>query len=175
MKIFRILIILVSIASLYSCSARHDYVWHEYPITENRVMAQNYSDQARINIIKGKSDSKIFKMFNQGRHHYYGSLKQLSDSIVEQLSEILEIKDVTIDENASKSLTVRVNRAQFQGGAWQRAAILDFEVELANGEVFKYSVRNRTPTEAGHTFHGAIALAVIEIVNDPRIAAYINP
>lgn len=166
--------VVVFVTGLTGCTIKHDYVWQEYPITEDRVTAATYSQGSKLNIIKGECNREVFMMGSIGPHEYYGSLQTLSDGIADQLAETLELKGITPDQASEKSLTIRVTHTDFEQGMWKVAATIDYEVAFTDGKIKKYSVRNSSPTTVEYTFNGAVALAVIEIMNDPEMLAYIN-
>jgi len=47
-------------------------------------------------------------------------------------------------------------------------------VKFGNGKTKSYTVRNSSPDTVYRTYNGAVALAVIEIINDPEVLTYIN-
>jgi len=57
---------------------------------------------------------------------------------------------------------------------WRIAASLDFSVKFGDGKTKLYTVRNSSPSTVDQTYNGAVALAVLEIINDPEVLTYIN-
>ncbi len=167
--------ILVFLLVLTGCTIKHDYTWMEYPITSDRVPSQNSITEGReIRIIKGKSDnSKIF-LGRVGAHHYYGSEQSLTDGIADQLAKELQKKNLVINNTSEKSLEIEVNYSNFEQGTWKIAVTLEFTVKFGNGKTKSYTVRNSSPTSVDRTYNGAVALAVIEIINDQEVLTYIN-
>jgi uncharacterized lipoprotein len=144
-------------------------------ITPKRISSQNsFTEGQEIGIIKGKSnDSKIF-LGNVGAHQYYGSEQSLTDGIVDQLAKEMRNKRLEIKNTAEKSLEITVNRSNFERGVWKIAATIEFTVKFGNGKTKSYTVRNSSPATVDRTYNGAVALAVIEIINDPEVLTYIN-
>ena len=175
MKTKRNVFILLLFLVLAGCAIKHDYTWNEYTISSDRMPSQdNITEGREIRIIKGKSDdSKIF-LGSIGLHQYYGSEQSLTDGIADQLAKELQNKNLVINNTSGKSLELTVNRSNFEPGEWKRAATLEFTVEFGNGKTKSYTVRNSSPATVYRTYNGAVALAVVEIINDREVLTYIN-
>ena len=168
-------VILILCFILTGCAIKHDYVWHEYPIAPERIASQSgFTVGQEISIIKGKSNDSIIFLGNVGAHQYYGSEQSLTDGIVDQLAMELRKQQLEIKDAADKSLEITVNRSKFERGMWRIAATLDFTVKFGNEKIKSYTVRNSSPSTVDQTYNGAVALAVLEIINDPEVLTYIN-
>lgn len=173
---YKCCVILIVFLLLNGCGAKnHDYVWNEYPITQERISSQvSFTKGQEIRIIKGKSnDSKMF-LGNVGVHHYYGSEQSLTDGIVDQLTREMRKKRLEIKNTAEKSLEITVNSSNFERGMWKIAATIEYTVKFGNGKTKSYTVRNSSPATVDRTYNGVVALAVIEIINDPEVLNYIT-
>lgn len=160
---------------LSGCTIKHDYKWNEHPITPDRILSQNsLTDGKEIGIIKGQSDNSKEILGQVGAHQYYGSEQSLTDGIADQLAKELQKKNLIINKTSEKSLAISVNRSYFERGMWKIAAALEFTVKFGNGKIKWYTVRNSSPLTVDHTYNGAVALAVIEIINDGEVLTYIN-
>jgi hypothetical protein len=169
------LVILILFLFFTGCTIKHDYVWKEYPLAPEQVPSQNsFTEGKEIRIIKGRSDdSKIF--FGQVNAHYYeGSEQALTDGIVDQLVKEMRKKRLEIKNTAEKSLEIAVNHSNLEHGGWRIAVTLEFTVKFGNGKTKLYTVRNLCPAIVYRAYNGAVALAVIEIINDPEVLTYIN-
>jgi hypothetical protein len=175
MKKMYILVVIVLCLSLTSCAIKHDYVWSEYPIAAERVLIPVGTVQGQeVRILRGKSnDSKRF-LGNVGVHQYYGSEQSLTEAIAEQFGKELQKLRCSVKDSAGKSLEITVNRAVFEQGMWKIAATIDFTVKFGNGKEKTFSVRNSSPGTVYGTYDGAIALGVIEMVNNSELMTYIK-
>ncbi len=169
-------VILILFLFLTGCAIKHDYVWHEYAIAPERISSQNiFKEGQEIRIIKGKSNDSKIVLGSVGAHRYYGSEQTLTDAIVDQLSKELRNRRIEIKNTAEKSLEITANRSKFEQGMWKMAATIEFTVKFGNGKTKSYTVRNSIlSTFADRAYNGAVAWAVIEIINDPEVLTYIN-
>lgn len=174
MKIINGVVFVLICVLIAGCSVRHDYVWHEYPIAKERIVTGNFSQGQGINIIKGKSDTSELMLGAIGPHNYFGNMQILTDGLAEQLAMEMEIRGLKIDETAGKSLEVAVQNANFERGMWKVAVTMVYVVKFGNGKTKAYTTRNSSPTTVDNTYNGAVALAVIDILNDPEVISYIN-
>jgi len=86
----------------------------------------------------------------------------------------LQSRGLKLNNPAEKSIEITVIRSQFERGMWKIAVTLEFMVKLGNGKSKSYEVRNSSPHTVDHTYNGAVALAVIKLINDPAFLKYIN-
>lgn len=153
----------------------HKYVWSEYKINPDRITAQaGFAQGQKVSVLNGKSHGAVRVLGNIGMHKYTGTEQQLADAIADQLSQELRERQIEVVASAGKSLEITVDRTSFEQGMWMIAGSLDFEIKFGNGTVKNYFVRNSTPTNVPRAFNGAVALAVIEILNDPEVISYIK-
>lgn len=175
MKLIHTLIFVLLSITFTGCAIKHDYVWNEYPITDERISSQvSFSEGQEIRIIKGKSNESNIFLGNVGAHQYYGSEQSLTDGIVDQLGKEFRKKKLEINNTAEKSLEIKVNSSKFEQGMWKIAATIEYTVQFGNGKSKSYSVRNSSPGTVERTYNGVVALAVIKIINDPEVINYIN-
>jgi hypothetical protein len=154
---------------------KHPYSWSEYELTPGRVTAPaELGAGQEIQILKGKSDDSTKMLGSVGYHEYYGSEKDLTDGIAYQLSKELQKLKFVVKEPAAKSLEIALIRSGSAQATWTTAAILDFTVKFGNGKVKTYYVRNSSPSTVPRAFDGAVALAVMAILNDPEAISYIK-
>jgi len=156
-------------------SIRHDYVWNEYEINEERLPAPGTLDEGKtIRVTKGVSATSEVYLGGVGRHQYYATLQTLTNAVADHLSTQLESLNVQVGDEAQKSIEIMVTRHSFETGMWKIAATLDFEIKLGDGTSKTYEVRNSTPGTVDGLYNGAAALAVVEILKDADVLAYIN-
>jgi hypothetical protein len=161
--------------TLTGCAIKHDYSWNEYAIAPERITSEiKVAKGQEIKVVAGKSSDATVLLGNVGLHQYYGSDQMLADGIAEQLSVELRKMGVGINNSANKSLEIAVTRSAFERGAWKIAATIEFTVKFGNGKTKQYSVRNSSPATVDRTFNGAVALSVIEMLNDPEVRNYIE-
>ncbi|MCU7797984.1 MAG: hypothetical protein KZQ75_12715 [Candidatus Thiodiazotropha sp. (ex Myrtea spinifera)] len=178
---YRLIFIPIIAGLISGCSIKHDYVWEEYKIKPSRVILtkenKNPTPEDRIAIISGSSDTnKILLGHLKGNAHYwYGSLQNLSDAIVTQLSEELTKLNYTVDNNSKKSVIVNVTGYSTEIRTWTHVYIIDLELTLGNGYVTTFHIRNPTPlADPKRGINGAVALATIAILNTMDFSEYLD-
>jgi len=172
---YKPVILILLLIIITGCAIKHDYVWKEYPIKPERISSQtSFTEGQGIRIIKGKSNDATICLGIVGVHAFYGNEQSLTDSIVDQLAKEMRKKGLEIKNTAEKSLEITVNHSIFEPGTWKRAAIIDYTVKFGNGKAKFYTVRNSSPGPVYRIYNGAVALAVIEIINDQEVLNYIR-
>ncbi len=175
MRLFHNSMIFMLFLVLCGCTVKHDYVWNEYSIRSERLVSKNsFTEGQEIRIIKGKSDDSNKLFAKIAHHHYYGSDQFLTDGIADQLAKEMAKMRLTIKNQAEKSLEITVNSSNFKQGGFSSAVTLGLMIKFGNGKAKSYTVRNSSPGPLYRIYNGAVALAVIEIINDPEVLTYIN-
>lgn len=157
------------------CTIKHDYGWREYAIAPDRVSAPSTLGRgSAVSIVNAQPNAESKMLGYLGPHQYYGSLNQLTDAVVTQLSQELRSRDVTVSENAPKTLKVAVLNTKYTLGSWMLRVDMDLHVEAGDGYTRTINVSNRSPGTVDGGLNGAVALGVIEILNDPKVIAYLR-
>jgi hypothetical protein len=159
---------------LTSCSIHHDYKWTEYQIAPNRIIAANRLNQGEITLINEQNDKTIRLLNSMGPNNLYGTLFQLSESIITQLASELEERKVRVINNTKKNIAIRVENAEFARGMWGSRANMNVTITAGNNYRRVLSITNFSPQYLWSSWDGAIALTVIDILNDNEIIEYIN-
>ncbi len=177
MKSAYLTIMAVLCVNLAACATtiKHEYTWSEYEIAAGRVTAAaDMGAGHEVRILKGQSNASTKMLGSIGPHNYYGTEENPTDGMAYQLSKELQKLKFVVAESAGKTLELAVIRSGNAQGMWKTAALLDFTVKFGDGKVKTYSVRNSSPGTVPRAFDGAVALAVIEVLNDPEVLAYLK-
>ena len=159
-----------------SCSPiKHDYVWAEYRINDSRITTSDaFIKTDSVSLINAQPNNDTFLLAQLGAHQYYGSLNQLTEAIVTHLKRELRKHNITTSPDASKTIQIKVVKTDFIQGGWKVRANLDVNLKTGNNYAKDIFASNSTPTTAEQAFDGAVALAVIDILNNPDILAYLQ-
>jgi len=156
---------------VFACS--HDYKWVEYGIAPDRIRSANRLNSGRIDVINAQNDKEPRIIASIGVHKWYGTLHQLSEAIVTQLTDELEAHKVQVARDSQKSIKIRVEKFEFIQAFWGVRANMNTNVAAGDDYKREINVTNFTPVSVDNAYNGAVALTVIEILNDPQIIEYI--
>ncbi len=173
MKTVYITAIIIAFFMLNGCAIRHDYTWKEYSVG-GRCISLKIDTNQEVRIIKGKSSKAELVLGSVGLHQYYGNEQMLTDGIVTQLTKEMQKRQVNVTSTGKKTLEITVNSTTFKEGMWRGSVLLNYTVKLGNGKTKSCSTRNSSPATVPRILNGAVCLAVLEIINDPEVQAYIN-
>ena len=153
----------------------HDYVWKEYRIEPERISLGTLPPGTAVTLVNDQPDTEIRKLGSLGWHHWDASLSQLTDVVITQLSQELANRGAVIREGADKTLKIAVLDGKYTEGMWIMRTEMLVRYETGDGYMQKAEVANRTP-EGGvaYGYNSAIAVVVINILNDPAIAGYLK-
>ena len=152
----------------------HDYVWKKYKIKPERVSLGTLPAGTAVTLVNGQTKSEAYELGSVGAHHYHGSLSQLTDAIISQLSEELKNRGVAVREGAAKTLEVTVVDAKCTTGGSMLCVEMHVRTKTGPGYVMEAPISNRTPMTVPRAYNGAVALAVIGILNDSAMADYLK-
>ena len=169
-------VILALFLLLTGCAVNLNYTWVEYPITPRQLPLQNSIKAGKeIRILKEGASYEQEFIGKANSTNYYGSWQSLTDGVADQLAKELGIMGVKINNTAEKSLTIKLlSRQSQQGVLWNFAAKLEGIVTLGNGKSKVYKVRSIRQPTLPEAYNKAVALVVIEIINDQEVLTYIN-
>ena len=170
----KLLIAGLGMATVILSGCTHQYKWKEYEISDRIPAASTLNIRMPVAVVNGATDKTIKQIGNMGVHSYEGSEYQLSQAVVDQLSEELTEHNVVVVANSSKRLTIRADHPRIVQGMWTLRA--DFEVFVTTGDgiTYQFDVSNSTPTNVPRAFNGVIAKAVVDILNNPKILEYLR-
>ncbi|MFO7605815.1 MAG: hypothetical protein R6W72_05920 [Desulfurivibrionaceae bacterium] len=170
-------IIPIILFAIFFSGCSHDYSWRKYPIAPERVsLATALKPGKSINIIEENTGSERRLLGTVGPHKYFGSNQQLAQGILVQISEELTLREIKVSGNTRKSLKISVLDAHMTEGIMMRNVDMEVRVAAGNGYERIFTVSNRSPTSASadYSYNGAVALVVIDVLNDEKILGYIN-
>lgn len=157
------------------CSINHDYQWSEYKIAPERIASADTLDsKSTVSIINSQTDNSKRLLGRMGAYKYHGSLKQLTAAVKQQLSQELTLREVNVTADAAKKLDIKVTSAYLVTGMWKLRADINVSLKTASGYSRTIKIENGTPTSVYQAYNGAVALAVIDILNDPAILKYLK-
>ena len=157
------------------CTVKHDYMWAEYKINADRISTSDaFIKKDSVALINAQPNDDQYLIAHLGHHKYYGSLNQLTEAIVKQLKKELRKRDITVSPDASKTIELKVVKTDFIRGVWKVRANLEVNLKAGNNYTKNIFASNSTPTTADQAFDGAVALTVIDILNNPNILAYLQ-
>ncbi|MDH3350320.1 MAG: hypothetical protein OEM60_01785 [Gammaproteobacteria bacterium] len=177
MNIRNALLGLLSLAGMLSgCSTVvHNYAWAAYPVDPVLVRTDAAALHGKKVAVSYRDNDSASVMIGQiNNHQYFGSNEQLAEAVSIQLSDELRRLGMSISAGGSKTLNLRVSHPTTEQGAWVVRAHMRIMVETGDGYVFEKAISNATPGTIPRAFNGAVNLAVVDILNDARIAAYLG-
>lgn len=173
-QVFIVLTILFGIL-VSGCSIRHDYEWAEHRIQASRIKASDeFAKKSFVSIINAQETKDEMIFADVGVHKFYGSLDQLTEAVITQLKRELRKRNITVKSDASKIIRIKASKTNFERGMWKVRANLDVHLQAGDHYAKDISVSNSTPAGIYQAFDGAVALAVIEILNNPDVRAYLQ-
>ena len=152
---------------------KEDYSWSEYKFKDKYVEVGDLTG-LQIQVKSGNASSEEFNLGHDARIGYYSSLQYLSDSIVKHLKIEFIKKSAVVNDSSSKTIMVTLNSTFFEEGSWRRAVNFNFTVEFGDRVKKQMSIRNASPDTIKRIYNGAIAKAVLEILNDSDVIEYLH-
>lgn len=172
MKQFRWLLLFTILFPVFLGGCTRYYAPNLYPLNSNEIPEIQTSHS--IALINNQSSSEEIILIRLGPHKIKGRLDEVTDVAIRQLKKEMLTKGVSVQNDSSKHLKVSVTRVDAQMGAWLARGIVDVQIETGDGYKKVYTGNNRSPQGLYIIWDGAVALAVIDILNDPEIRDYIS-
>lgn len=154
---------------------RVNFAWAEYPIGAGKRQALPLKTPiGRVTLSSGEADPDWREIGRDGKYRYFFTDQRLSDAIVTQLGHELDKFGARRVEGSRKSLTVRVVGTRSQSSAFRSMARLDFEVQIGDGVVREFSAVRELAGPPSTAFNRVIMEAVLVILRDSQIAAFLS-
>lgn len=153
---------------------RHPYVWVEYPVPTDRRDEIVVEPRGSLSIENTQMDTTPLELGFVGIHYYDGSLAQLSEAVATQLASELAKQNARIVEEGAKRIDVSVDAAHLDHGVWVIRAYLRLTVNAGNGYRRTLTIDNASPGTVPRAYNGAVVRAVIALLSDPSIRAYLE-
>ena len=159
-------------ALLCGCHTEYDYAWSEYEIAPERIAVSALPDGTAVALINDQDDIERQRLGGD----WYASLRELTSAVITHLSRELDKRGATVDTGAEKVLRIAVQQQEFETGMWLVSTRMKVRVETGSGYVATFAITHRTAkADVAHGYNGAVALAVINLLNEPSIAEYLGP
>ena len=153
----------------------HDYTWSLYEINPALITADESLLIGNTVSVSYSGDTDESIMIGQlNRHQYFGSSAQLAEAVSIQLSDELRRLNVNVADSSNKSLVVSVSFPSTELNMFVIRATMRLRVETGSGYVLEKAMSTGSPATVPRAFNGLISLAVVAILNDPQIAAYVG-
>jgi len=170
----KLLLLLLIPIFFQGCARKIDYSWKEYPIKPERIQQISFEKGASVALATGISNRQIALLANASSLlKYYGSHQMLADAIVTQLNSEMTKRGVRVSNNSLKQIKVSVDSTSY-AMTMRNEVTMGFAIEFGGGQSIPFSVTNKTPWGYDHAFNGAVALAVIKILNNEQVRSYLN-
>lgn len=153
----------------------HDYNWALYEINPALITTdQGLLEGNGVSVSYAGDLGEKIQIGELNRNKYHGSSAQLAQAVSVQLSDELKRLNVNVADGNQKSLVVSVSFPSTELGAFVVRATMRLRVEAGNGYVLEKAMSTGSPGTVPRAFNGLVSLAVVDILNDPQIAAYIG-
>lgn len=166
---------LATLLAINGCTINHDYQWSEYTIKQDRVtQSVSLNSASGIQLLNGQADSNNFILGTVGAHIYHGTMNQLTEAVISQFATELGNRNIRVSDNSQKKLELTLTNHKFIRGLWVIRADMILTVKDGNGLSYDLDISNTTGGSVDRLFDGAISVATIALLNDPRIKAYLE-
>lgn len=172
----RNLIVIVAALVLSGCATtRHQYAPSLYRSDPSALAVLNrLAVQRPVAILNAQDDDDDVLLGAKGVNEWYGSLKDLTETIVLNANSELTKRSVGTDPASPTALNVRVVAASSDSTVLDVTATLEVEIVAGSGLTKHIKVTNKSPGSVPRAYNGAASLAVIEIFSDRDLFAYLS-
>ena len=175
MKQRYLLLIVILIPMFFGCTIKHEYEWYEMEISSEEMPPEVVVKEGKIiNIIKGKSNNEEKDFGSVGPHHYFATTQVLTDAVADQLAIELRKKRVKIENGNEKYIEITVTNFQFEQNFMTICTTLDINLIWGNDKNKSIKVNSCTPGTVPRLYDGVVQVAVLQILKEPEVLAYIN-
>ncbi len=171
----KLIVAVIAVLVLGACSAqKHRYVPKVLTTDPSSFSALNgVSVRGPVALINAQPEDSEVLLGAKGVNEYFGTLKDLTETVVINTSRELAKRQISTAANAPTLLNIRVTSAASESSLLDVEARLEIEVVAGSGMMRRIKVTNKTPGSVLRAYNGAVSLAVIEILSDREILGYL--
>jgi len=160
----------IAITLLTTACGTLPYTPKEYPLRDGLIAPMRVDGQAHIANAQPSTASVI--VYSYGGNALSADLHSITDAMVRQASsELAKASQPTA--GPAKTIDLKVNSLRSEYAiTWHWRSKLAFEARLGNGEVITKTVTHASG-EPYQDLNGCIAQAVMELLNDEKVRAYL--
>lgn len=118
------------------------------------------------------SETKV-KIFTMGESGWIADLKQYTDTAIIMLGREMAKKDVVIEPQAAKTITLKVYDVSASPG-WVIKSYMTLEATYGDGTKSMVMAENSSPSDAWRSVDGSLMFAVTRLLGDDKFIAYVN-
>jgi len=169
-KAIAALLIGAMLATASGCT--HHYDPNPYPIQSDRIPP--FDVRGTVDVLNNQPETEAVHIGSVGAHKWMGSLRNFTETVVFSLRMELANRKVRVGADSEKTLKLAVTKVALESGMWMARGLVYLTVETGEGFQKEFIGINSTPAGQFRAWDGAIALAVIDILNDKEILNYLK-
>ena len=150
----------------------HHYIPN--PSTFKLDQINEFSSQNAISLINAQESSDDVLFLHFGAHKYFGNLQKWTDTAIAITKRELADREMNIVEDSPKSLKLSIETAKGTIGLYVARCETTLRAETGDGYVQTYKGDNRSPVTIYRAADGAVMRAVVEMLRDEKIIAYLK-
>jgi uncharacterized protein YggU (UPF0235/DUF167 family) len=152
------------------CS-RHFYAI-EYPIDPSQL--PEFVSQRPLSLINTQNSTNEVLLVKAGISSTYINLKQFTEIAIATIKTEFKKRNIGTVENSDKQLKVSVTKVHFDQGWNTLACEVSLKAETGNGYIKEYFGKDTHWTVFSPAVNGALNHAVVAMLNDGPILAYLK-
>ncbi len=144
-----------------------------YEIAEDRVTPFAIDGSLEVISIQESDPDRKYIFFQPGLAKWHTDRAQVSEALAAQLSGEIARQGGQVVSPADRTMKIAVPRVSLTPATWVSVADLFVQVSLDGGPLRQFQVKNKSPGNIWRVMNGGIAIAVIEILNDPDVRSWL--
>jgi hypothetical protein len=154
-----------------------DYAWTEQAIADDGI--QPFAVRGPVALVNASEAAARRRLgrapstWSLTRDTYRGSYRDLSQAVVTQIGVELRKRGTALRDDAPKFLRVQATGSHLEPVGGSLRAHLQVVVRTGSGYERKFWVRSQTQGSGQRALDGAVALAVIDILEDFEVRDYL--
>ena len=157
-----------------ACVQTHEMV--PVPDTHELDPILEFSSSNSIALVNVQENDTVEEYSRNGSARFVASYRQWTDVIISILSRELSARGMIIDDNAEKKIELAVVNGITEIGFWRTETQAVLEASLGDGyDARVVGINNNTMGAANRRqVDGALMRAVAQLLNDPKVIAYLE-
>lgn len=150
----------------------HMVVPKEYPVDQQKV--PEFTADKPIDIINAQDKKEKVLLGTNIGHKFMGNLREFTDTAIDTLKTELNKRDIRTSQDAEKKLKVAVTKIHFESGFSGFSCDVTIRIETNDGYIGDVEGHDTNFWYLFPAIHGALNHAVVALLNDASVLAYLQ-
>lgn len=162
---------LLAISQLTGCTINYYYTPGVYEIAGERIPPFERVGTIDVRVVQEPDPSRQYVIYSKRGERFFTDRAMVAEMLAKELAREITHRGGQVTTPAEHTIEIAVPHVRWE--ALAGLGILSVKLGLSEAETRMFEIRNKSVGNMWRVMNGAIAVAVIDILNDPAVRAWL--